>query len=84
MRALENGRWLIRGTNNGLTAVISPDGKIAADLPQFTTDALYAEIPLMQGTTPYQQLGDQPLQVLLGIMLLLSLLIHLGRKDHQR
>ncbi len=74
MRALENGRWLIRATNNGLTAVMRPDGKVDAQLPQFETNALYAEVPLMQGMTPYQQYGDQPLQVVTGVLLLLSLL----------
>ncbi|WP_261843881.1 apolipoprotein N-acyltransferase [Aliamphritea ceti] len=81
MRALENGRWLIRATNNGLTAVMRPDGKIDAELPQFETDALYAEVPLMQGTTPYQQYGDKPLQFFIGILLLLSILFSFRHKN---
>ena len=82
MRALENGRWLIRSTNNGLTAIMRPDGKIDAELPQFDTGALYAEVPLMQGSTPYQQYGDQPLQVVIGVLLLLSLLFS-GRRKYR-
>ncbi|MDZ7684247.1 MAG: apolipoprotein N-acyltransferase [Gammaproteobacteria bacterium] len=32
-RALENGRYLIRGTNNGITAIVDPNGRIAHRLP---------------------------------------------------
>jgi apolipoprotein N-acyltransferase len=37
MRAIENRRWIVRGTNDGVTASIDPAGRIAARLP------LYAE-----------------------------------------
>src|SRR5690606_8496055 len=35
MRALEAGRWMIRATNNGVTALIDPHGRVSQRLPQF-------------------------------------------------
>lgn len=33
VRALENGRWLIRGTNNGISGLINPQGNWSPDYP---------------------------------------------------
>src|SRR5690606_15506787 len=35
MRALESGRWMIRATNNGVTVIIDPQGRVQQWLPQF-------------------------------------------------
>ena len=35
MRAVENSRWLIRSTNDGITAVIDPAGRIDERLPLY-------------------------------------------------
>src|SRR3954468_14170392 len=37
MRAIENGRWLLRATNNGITASISPFGELLAEAPRDTS-----------------------------------------------
>ena len=75
MRALENGRWLLRATNSGLTGVVNERGEIAAQLPQFEPAVLRAEFAVMLGTTPYTYLGDWPV---LGVVLILLLAV-LGR-----
>ncbi len=59
-RALENGRYLIRATNTGKTAIINPQGKIIASLAAETTGVLEGEVRHMQGSTPYQWAGDKP------------------------
>lgn len=74
-RALENGRYLIRSTNNGITAVVNEKGRIISQLPQFTTGVLTANIPSFTGNPPYTRFGDWPLLILCGIFLLLALLI---------
>ncbi len=61
MRAAENGRWLLRAANSGITAIVGPDGRERGRLPQFTADVLRGEIRLMQGRTPYSRFGDTPL-----------------------
>ncbi|MFZ5958123.1 apolipoprotein N-acyltransferase [Pseudomonas knackmussii] len=53
MRALEAGRWMVRGTNNGVTALIDPQGRIAQEIPQFQQGVLHGEVTPMQGLTPY-------------------------------
>ncbi len=61
MRALENGRWLLRATNNGITAIVDHRGVIRDQLPQFEEGVLTGEFEVMEGRTPYSSLGDWPL-----------------------
>ncbi|RRJ83578.1 apolipoprotein N-acyltransferase [Aestuariirhabdus litorea] len=72
MRALENGRYLIRATNDGVTAVVDPQGALLAELPQFEPGALRASVFPMTGNTPFSTTGSWPLLVLLLLSLLLS------------
>jgi apolipoprotein N-acyltransferase len=69
MRALENGRWMLRGTNSGVTAVIDASGSIRARLPQFEAGALRASYRGMTGVTPFTRFGHYPLLGLLGLIL---------------
>jgi apolipoprotein N-acyltransferase len=58
MRALETGRFMLRATNTGVTAVIAPDGRIISQAPLFTTTVLTETITPMGGMTPYASWGD--------------------------
>ena len=71
-RALENGRWMLRATNNGLTAIVTADGNIADVLPQFEPGVLRGSFQVMTGRTPYNVWGHSPL--LLGWLLLVLFL----------
>lgn len=70
MRALENGRYLIRGTNNGVSAIINPDGSIQSQGPQFTTTVIQGKIQSMTGATPFMSWGSWPVVLLamIGLM----------------
>ena len=61
MRAIENQMYLIRVTNNGITAVVNPYGKVTARLKQFQPGALKTSVIPRKGWTPYQFAGDIPL-----------------------
>ncbi len=72
MRALENGRWVLRATNNGITAVIDARGEIVARLPQFRAGVLTAPFRLVTGDTPWRRVGDVPVLLLCCAALLLG------------
>lgn len=55
MRALEFGRPMLRGTNNGITAVINHLGQVIAQIPQFEEQVLSTPITLVRGETIYSQ-----------------------------
>jgi apolipoprotein N-acyltransferase len=69
MRALEAGRYEIRAANDGITAVIDPHGKIAAQAPQFKEAVLRAQVQPMKGLTPYARLGNYPVVIAPALLL---------------
>ena len=58
MRALENGRWLLRATNDGITSVIDPAGRVTASLPSFEQDVLVARFNYRTELTPFTRYGQ--------------------------
>jgi apolipoprotein N-acyltransferase len=73
LRALETGRPMLRATNTGMTAAISPDGTVAAVLEPFTRDALRVEVRGYRGMTPYGRRGNAPV-LLLAVLACLAAL----------
>ncbi|MBM34540.1 MULTISPECIES: apolipoprotein N-acyltransferase [unclassified Arsukibacterium] len=70
MRAREFGRPVLRATNNGITASISPDGSIARQLPQFEEAILADTVVLSTGRTFYSIYGDWPLTFIVILLLI--------------
>ena len=71
VRALENGRWLVRAANDGITGIIDHNGNVRDELPQFTEGVLKGEFQTMQGRTPYNLLGNTfffAMLIVLGVM----------------
>ncbi len=58
MRALEGGRWLLRSTNTGISAIIDHRGAIVTQSPQFLAHRLEGEVQLRRGATPYVRFGE--------------------------
>jgi len=58
MRAIENRRWILRDTNNGVTAVIDPYGRVRQSIPRHQTDALPAQFGYRSDVTFYSAHGD--------------------------
>jgi apolipoprotein N-acyltransferase len=58
MRALETGRYMLRATNTGMTAVVSPQGIVEAVAPEFQSAVLTRTVAGMRGATPYVRWGN--------------------------
>ncbi|MEZ0149480.1 MAG: apolipoprotein N-acyltransferase [Candidatus Reddybacter sp.] len=61
MRALENAKPLLRVTNDGITAIISPRGKVLEQLPRFQAGILKTQVTPYQGSSPFSQYGSLPI-----------------------
>jgi apolipoprotein N-acyltransferase len=73
MRALETGRYLLRGTNNGVSAIIDHRGRIQARTAQFEEAILSGNAQVMLGSTPFASFGSRP--VISGCTLLLLMML---------
>jgi apolipoprotein N-acyltransferase len=69
MRSIETGRYMLRSTNTGITALIDERGRVLAELPQFTEGVLEGQALGFSGATPYVRWGNLP--VILGCLLAL-------------
>jgi apolipoprotein N-acyltransferase len=58
MRAAENQRWILRATNDGITAMIDPAGRITQTLPSFEQASATMRYSYRTEITPYVQYGD--------------------------
>jgi apolipoprotein N-acyltransferase len=59
-RALEAGRYVVRATNNGISAFIGPRGELLKTVPQFQYATMTMDVRPMTGATPYSQGGNWP------------------------
>jgi apolipoprotein N-acyltransferase len=59
-RALESGRFMLRSTNTGITAVIDPQGRVVKQGPQFQAVVVSALVQPRQGATPWVRFGNWP------------------------
>lgn len=71
MRALETGRFLLRATTSGISAIVNPKGELIATSPQFQPLVLKGTFKIVQGETPWMKLGLMPLFIILLLAFLL-------------
>lgn len=68
-RAIEHRRYLVRGTNSGVSAIVDPIGNVVAQTGTFQEESITGEIRWLRGKTMYEMVGDAPWYVLtLGIV----------------
>jgi len=73
-RALETGRYMVRATNTGMTAIVRPNGEIGEVAAPDSQQVLIGTITGRTGLTPYMRYGDLPALLLSGVLMLLTLL----------
>ncbi|MDO5070206.1 MAG: apolipoprotein N-acyltransferase [Neisseria zoodegmatis] len=67
-RSMELGRYMVRSTNTGATAIIDPKGRIVSQTVPDTEAVLEGKIEGYIGETPYMKMGGSlPLIILLGL-----------------
>jgi len=57
-RAIENRRYLLRGSNSGVTSIIDAAGRIVAEGGLFTAEVVSGTVPRLQLMTFYTRYGD--------------------------
>ncbi len=72
MRALENGKPVLRATNDGITAIIDSRGQVRDRLPQFSRDTLSGEVVPHSGRTPFNAFGSLPAVIWSWALVLLA------------
>lgn len=71
MRAVEQGRYLLRSANRGITALVDPSGGVVSMLPPSESGIVAGTVHSMSGRTPFSYLPIDS-GLLIAIMLLLS------------
>lgn len=60
LRAVEHRRYLVRGTNSGVSAVVDPVGRVIAHSGTFKAETISAPIHWLRNRTVYERIGDWP------------------------
>lgn len=58
MRAIEQGRYLARSANTGISGIVDPYGRVLLQSRLFERAALTGEVRLLTGRTIYARIGD--------------------------
>jgi apolipoprotein N-acyltransferase len=58
MRAAENHRWILRATNDGISATVDPAGRVTDRVPPFRELAADVTFRYRSDITPYSKYGD--------------------------
>jgi apolipoprotein N-acyltransferase len=70
MRSLETSRPMLRATNTGMTGAIDQQGNTLASLPPHRAAVLDLSVQGQRGLTPYSSMGNLPILLLVGLVLL--------------
>jgi apolipoprotein N-acyltransferase len=55
---MENARWLLRATNDGITAIINPAGRITASVPSYEQGVLDGRFDYLTNQTWFARFGE--------------------------
>ena len=78
VRAVENGRWLLRVGQAGISALIDPTGRVHARLPLFKPALLRGQVRLRRDLTPFARWGN------VCVLLIIAALAVVGLRARRR
>ena len=58
MRAIEQGRYLARSANTGISGIVDPYGRVVERSPLFERTVIVGEVRMLDGRTIYGRIGD--------------------------
>jgi apolipoprotein N-acyltransferase len=58
MRAIENGRYLVRSANTGISGIVDPYGRVLEETGIFQPAVVVGEARFLRGLTMYSRVGD--------------------------
>jgi apolipoprotein N-acyltransferase len=82
LRALETGRWVVQVAPTGLSAFVTPNGRVLQRTSVREEAVRVEPVALRSGTTWYVHLGEKPVVAAALVVLVLALL--LARRDRAR
>lgn len=83
LRAVENGRPLIRAAITGISGIVDPKGRVTATMPAETTGIVYGRVFLETASTPWTRWGHwiPPLADTVAVFVLVLGLLRWRRAD---
>jgi apolipoprotein N-acyltransferase len=79
MRAIEQGRYLARAANTGISGAVDPYGRVVGKSAIFEQVGLVVEVRFLQGRTIYSRIGDVAAYASLALTAL-ALIVVRGRR----
>ena len=67
MRAIEEGRYLVRAANTGISGIVDPYGRVIEKTEIFQPAVLVGEVRFLRTSTFYARHGDVVAYLSLGI-----------------
>ncbi|HET6318344.1 MAG TPA: apolipoprotein N-acyltransferase [Chloroflexota bacterium] len=78
MRAIEQGRYLVRSANTGVSGVVDPYGRVLLASDLFVEGAWVADVRLLDGRTIYARTGDLVVWISIAVIVI-AFVAHRGR-----
>lgn len=79
VRAVENRRFMIRTSNNGYSAIISPTGELISKGGLFTRECVTGTVIMMDARTIYSRFGDWIVYAALVVILVVLIRVMNGK-----
>jgi apolipoprotein N-acyltransferase len=86
LRAIENGRYLVRAANTGISTVITPRGEVIAELEPLVGGNIYATVYARDNKTLCTALGNSFVLLLIAgfVFLATENIFHIKKKKSRK